>query len=147
MGDTYVISGLVQKRAEILGLAKDFEKRAKKLRADLHHIDAALRLFSSELDPETIKAIRPSKPRSGLFEQGEMSRRCREAIRKAAPEPVTTDSIVRQAMTDKGLDPQDEATRKDLTLRFLWSMQRMNVAGTIGKIGSGMNAVWMLPKQ
>lgn len=145
MSHSPVIHGLVAKRAEVSGIIADLEERMRQERANLAHVDATIRLFDPEMNPRGIKPIRPAKGRSGLFANGEISRRCRDAIRKASPEPVSAELVVRQAMTDKGLDPEDKVVRQDMIRRFLWAMHRMQVAGIIGKVGNGMGARWTLP--
>lgn len=140
-----LVHGLITKRAEVSGIIADLEERMRQERANLAHIDATLLLFDPDLKPKTIRPVRPAKGRSGLFANGEISRRCREAIRKAAPEPVSAELVVRQAMTDKGLDPEDKALRQDMLRRFLWAMHRMHVAGIVGKTGNGLGARWTAP--
>ena len=60
MGDIILISGLTAKRAELSGVIADLEKRIAQHRADLVHIDAVLRLYAPEVEPEAIapKAVR-----------------------------------------------------------------------------------------
>jgi hypothetical protein len=142
MSPSPVIHGLIAKRAEISGIIADLEEQMRQERASLAHIDATIQLFDPDMNPKAIRPVRPAKGRSGLFANGEISRRCREAIRKAAPDPVSAESVVRQAMTDKGLDPEDKVIRQDMIRRFLWAMHRMQVAGIIGKVGMGMGARW-----
>jgi len=103
MENSVIISGLIEKRSEVSGLIADLEERLRQHRADLAHIDATLRLFDPEIKVGAIRAKQPARQRSGLFANGEISRR--EPIRRADGKPVTAEDIVRQAMTDKGLDP------------------------------------------
>ena len=94
-----------------------------------------------------IAAIRsklPAKMRSGLFANGEISRRIREALRDAT-EPVAARAIVASAMTDKGLSPDDKPLRIGLTRSFLWALHRMHVSGAVRKEGHGLGARWGLP--
>ena len=143
MAQSIVIHALTAKRAEVSGIIADLEERIRQSRADLAHIDATLRLFDPEIKVSAIRAKQPAKERSGLFANGEISKRCREAIRRADGESVAAEDIVRQAMTDKGLDPEDGTIRRDLTRRFLWALHRMNVAGIISKVGHGLGARWV----
>ena len=62
MADTFVISGLRAKRAELDGELREAEKRAIVLRADLDAIDRALLVFDPFAKP---KAIKPKQVRSG----------------------------------------------------------------------------------
>src|ERR1700722_8836435 len=110
MSHSPVVHGLITKRAEVSGVIADLEEQMRQERANLAHIDATIRLFDPDMNPKAIRPVRPAKGRSGLFANGEISRRCREA----APEPVSAESVVRQALTDKGLDPEDKALRQDM---------------------------------
>lgn len=54
MGDTYLISGLTAKRAEVSGIVAELEKRIAQHRADIVHIDAILRLCAPDVVPKEI---------------------------------------------------------------------------------------------
>lgn len=144
MGDTFVISGLTAKRAELLGLALSFEAKARQARADLVHIDAALRLFDPNIDPAEIRGKHPSQGRSHWFENGEMSRLCREALRTAA-EPLSAETIVRQIAETRGMDMDDNRLRSRLITRFLQTLHRMAKGGHVARIGKGNGVLWTLP--
>jgi len=53
MAESHVVSALVNKRAEIAGMIARTEQLGQ-FRADLVHLDAALRLFAPGLEPKTI---------------------------------------------------------------------------------------------
>jgi hypothetical protein len=59
MGDTYLISSLTAKRAEVSGIIADLEKPIAQHRANLVHIDAVLRLCVPDVVAEEI-APKPS---------------------------------------------------------------------------------------
>ena len=143
MENQFVISGLTAKRAEVSGIIADLEERTRQARADLAHIDATLRLFDPDVNIGAIRSKQPAKSRSGLFANGEISRRIREALRDAT-EPVVAGAIVASAMTDKGLSPDDKPMRIALTRSFLWALHRMHVSGTVRKEGHGLGARWGL---
>ena len=143
MGDTFVISGLIQKRAEILGLAIDLENRAKHMRADLVHIDAAILLFDPDANLSAIKARQP--PLAGTsFAPGEKARRIREALR-VATEPLSADDIVGPLMVEKGLDPANAKLRGRLIQAVLNTLGNMRARGHVQKIGHGFGARWTAP--
>ncbi len=54
MAEAHVISALRAKRAEVSGHIHDLEKRIHTWRARLAHLDAAIRIFSPETDPDAI---------------------------------------------------------------------------------------------
>jgi hypothetical protein len=144
MGDTFVISGLTAKRAELLGLALSFEAQARQARADLVHVDAALRLFDPNIDLTGIRGKHPSQGRSQWFENGEMSRLCREPLRNAA-EPLSAETMVRQIATARGMDMDDNRLRSRLITRFLQTLHRMAKGGDVERIGKGNGVLWTLP--
>lgn len=57
------MSPLRAKRAEMAGEIDAAERRADQLRADLIHIDAVLRLFDPDAEPEGIPAKRVQRSR------------------------------------------------------------------------------------
>jgi hypothetical protein len=145
MAQSPVIYALVAKRGEVSGRIAELEELTRQARADLAHIDATILMFDPEITPAAIRAKAPVKGRSGYFANGEISKRCREAIRLACGEPVSAESIVRQAMSDKGLDPGDVKLRRDMIRRFLWALRRMQVTGAVVRIGRGLGARWGAP--
>jgi hypothetical protein len=128
MTDPLVISILRQKRAEVAGIIASLEKEIHARRADLAHVDATLRLFAPGLAVDGIKPKLPAAPRSQHFDQGELSERCRVALRDAA-EPVDVEDIARVAMREKGIDPEDRRVRADFTKRLRWPLERMQASG------------------
>ena len=102
MAETHVISALRAKRAEISGYIHDLEKRAKTWRARLAHIDATIKIFSPETDPEAIPPRRTYR-RSNYYKRGELSRLCLDELRKADGQPINTAAIVTGLIRAKGL--------------------------------------------
>jgi hypothetical protein len=143
MAQSIIVHALIEKRSEVGGIIADLEERTRQARADLAHIDATLRLFDPDAIPQQIRNKRPAHQRSGLFANGEISRRVREALRDAQG-PIATESIVRQAIADKGLDAEDKPARQAMIRSFLWALHRMQVAGTVRRVGRGLGARWVL---
>jgi hypothetical protein len=83
MAQSPIVYVLAEKRAEIAGLIIDLDRRTRQARADLVHVDATLHLFDPGIRPRSIKAERPASQRLGYLQPGEISQRCREAIRDA----------------------------------------------------------------
>jgi hypothetical protein len=70
------------------------------------HIDATIRLFVPELNPDTIPPKRPIGARA-LLRQGELSRRVLDTYARRMDGPLARAAIARSIMTDKGF-PIDE---------------------------------------
>lgn len=143
MGETFVISGLIAKRAELAGVLVDLEDRAALVRQDLIHLDSVIRMFAPERDPAGIKpkAI-PRKSR--YFAMGEVSQRIREALRDARGEPLAAEDIAMQAMRDKGLDTTDTRLAADFKKRIHWTLKRLASEGKVERVGAGLGVRWRL---
>ena len=141
MGDTFIISGLREKRSAVAGQIVDMRAQIDKLQADLFHIDQVLRLYGEE--PEDIPTKGRMPVRSAFFGRNEISRRCYEMIREKGA--IKADDVTVKAMQDKGLDPEtDKKQRKDFTSRILVTLHDMRKAGTVEKIGEARNVRWKL---
>jgi hypothetical protein len=116
------IAGLVAKRAELAGEIDSAEATLSQLRADLLHIDAAIRI----LDPSyKTDAIRPKKKRKGAdwFGNGELLRLILETLRKAG-EPLTSKEVALAVMERKGFDTTDETTVRLVEKRVFAGLHR-----------------------
>lgn len=138
MGDTFIISGLTSKRAELSGIIADLEKRIGQHRADLVHIDAVLRLYG-EAEPEGIapKAVRK---RNDWFKPGELARMVLDILRVASA-PMTGKEIAAQVMQRRGLDPADARTAH-LVGKLVHNAVSRQAADLVERVGEGQVAVW-----
>ena len=85
MTNSFCLSGLIEKRAELAGDIRLAEERLEQLRSDILHLDATIRI----MDPAyQVDAIVPKvrRPRREWFGNGELLRLILETLRKA-PEP------------------------------------------------------------
>ena len=57
-GKDHVVSSLIEKHRELAGIIDQMQSQLDQYRADLTHIDAALRLLATDLDPATIRPKR-----------------------------------------------------------------------------------------
>jgi hypothetical protein len=87
-GNDHAVSRLIAKRAELAGMIVHLEQELDQCRADLMHIDGALRVLRTDLDPETIPPRR-RYTRPQYFGRNELSRLCMDTLRQASSEPLT----------------------------------------------------------
>jgi hypothetical protein len=127
------VNALRNKRAEIAGMIAMYEREVDRLRAELVHVDATLRLFDPGTDPADIAALRRFPRRTEYFARGEVTKRVYDALR-AAPE-IRAQDIADQAMRDKGMPETDRAQRREFVNRFLNVMGDMKRRGKLVKIG------------
>ncbi|MBV9203701.1 MAG: hypothetical protein JOY83_28970 [Alphaproteobacteria bacterium] len=141
MGDTYVISGLREKRSAIAGQIVEFRLQLDRLQADLFHVDMVLRLYGEE--PQDIPTKGRIPVRSAFFGRNEITRRCYDLLREKGT--IAADDVTVRAMREKGLDPEaDRKQRRDFTRRILVSLHDLKRAGAVEKIGGGRGVRWKL---
>lgn len=134
------VAALQRKRAEIAGLIVDIEKRLVAHRADLVHIDNALRLMNSPIAGDEIPARRPRPRNTGYFVHGELSRRIYEALRER--ETVSAAELADLALADKRIE--DAGVRATFVARFLVRLDQMALRGHVARIGGGRGVRWRL---
>jgi hypothetical protein len=134
------VAALQRKRAEIAGLIADMEKRLAEHRADLVHIDNALRLMNSPIPGDAVPARKPRPRNRGYFAHGELSRRIYETLRER--ETVSGAELADIALAAKGID--DRSIRATFVARFLVRLDQMATRGDVERIGSGNGVRWRL---
>jgi hypothetical protein len=141
MGDTFVISGLREKRSALAGQIVELHRQLDKLQADIFHLDMVLRLYGEE--PQDIPTKGRVPVRSAFFGRNEITRRCYDLLREKGS--IIADDVTVRAMREKGLDPEtDRKQRADFTRRILVSLHDLRKAGTVEKIGAGRGVRWKL---
>jgi hypothetical protein len=139
MGDTFVISGLREKRSSDAGRIIELRCEVDQLEADLFHLDAVLRMY--EVDPADITTKGRVPKRSAYFARNEITRRIYEALRTQGT--VSAVEIAAQAMRDKGLDPEaDRKLRTNFAQRFLTSLHDLRKIGRVKCVGAGKGVWW-----
>jgi hypothetical protein len=142
MAESHVVSALVNKRAEIAGMIARTEQQLGQFRADLVHLDAALRLFAPGLEPKTIPA-KKIRQADLWFAQGELSRRVLDALRRAG-EPIRAPDLVRAVMIDKGLDPGDRPSFARVQWKIRDTLKHLNKRGLLAPDGVGHGVLWRI---
>jgi hypothetical protein len=111
MGDTFVLSGLKRKRAEIAGQVAYLKKQIRRHQATLAHLDASIKLWAPDTRPDRIPNRRVYV-RNRVFKPGEMPRLALDVLRTAT-EPMTTAEIGVAMIARKGV-----ATEEPNLVRF-----------------------------
>jgi hypothetical protein len=143
MGESFAIAGLRRKRSRIAGEIEKAEHALARLRDDLANVDAVLRLFSPQTNPELIAAIRPCSHRSLFFKRGEQPRLCLSALREAG-KPMPTRRVADYAMAAKGLDQAERREQAIIVTQVRQCLLRLERHGRIRKIMTGPDAWWEL---
>jgi hypothetical protein len=144
MGDTFIISGLKERRSAIAGEIADLFKQLDRLQAALVHIDGVLTLYG--LEPSEIPTKGRMPVRSTYFGRNEITRRCRDMLRQKGT--IRADDVAVQAMLDKRLDPEkNRRIRTDFIRRILVSLHDLRKADQIEKVGHGRGVKWIAKEQ
>jgi hypothetical protein len=134
------VAALQRKRAEIAGIIRELEKRLTAYRADLVHIDNALRILNSPIVGDMIPARKPRPRNTGYFAHGELSKRIYSALRTR--ESVSAAELADIALAEKGIE--DARVRATFIARFLVRLDQMVARGHIARIGGGQGVRWKL---
>lgn len=145
MAEPHVVSALRAKRSELAGLILQREREVDQLRADLMHLDAALRIFAPDVVPGDIPPKAAFPKRSAYFQRGELTRRIFDGLRERGS--VSTGELTAEAMQDKGITRADKAIRTDFARRFIVALQKMKREARVEKAGIGRGVRWKLAPQ
>ena len=145
IGGNHTVWGLKRKRAEIAGIIADHDRKLKHWRAVLVHIDATLRVFDGEIDPNTIKPKR-SHHRTQYLPGAELVRYAMDQLRLADGAPIACKAIVDAAIAAHGI-PDRPVTRLSLMDRLGRWLKEKAEAGEIVKHGPTHDAKWSVPPE
>jgi hypothetical protein len=141
MGDSFVISGLRAKRARLAGEIIQAQEIVATRTKELLALDAVIRLFTPDTNPEMIPPIRPST-RGLFFQYRELGRLCLSMMRRAG-KPVTLEWIADAVIAAKGL-PEDRHLRKHVTDTVRQSLMRQVQKGRVRRILEEPDQWWEL---
>jgi hypothetical protein len=143
MADTFAIYSLRRKRAHLAGEIEQAMRLVAKKRETLATLDAVIRLFEPESNPDLIAAIRPvSARRCAFFRHGEMPRLCLVALREAG-KPVPCRYVAEYAMQAKGLNVSGKV-REEITENIRQALARLAAKGFVRKIVEWPETWWEL---
>ena len=91
MVELHVMHALRNKRAELAGTLIQLEQQLVRQRADLTHLDATMRLFDPDIQPNEIPSKQQRRPHSAWFRHGECLRLIYDELRDA-PQPMSNGS-------------------------------------------------------
>jgi hypothetical protein len=140
MAEIRTVTTLRTKRDEIVHSIRLYERQLEQARADLAHINAAIRLFEASGNakdmPRYVDVHR-------LFKRREPIELCKAAL---ANGPMTTKELVQYLMKVKGLDGGDKVLAKALGNRLIHSLRTQAQRGLIAFDGKRHGvSVWRIP--
>jgi hypothetical protein len=137
------VNALRNKRSEVVGDIAMHAREIEKLRAQLIHLDATLRLFDPNTDPEMIEGRPRSPRRSEYFEKGELVHRVYVGLRESDA-TISAEELTKVALADKGIPLTDRVTHRLFMCKFTPALADLRRRGIIEKIGHGRGVRWKL---
>lgn len=141
-GNDIAVSRLLAKRTELARIVAVLQKELDQYRADLAHIDGALRVLRANADPSAVQLGRRYK-KTQYFGHNELSRLCMDTLRLAAG-PLTAEEITIRIMTAKSLDARDASLRAAVRVQVGSVLKRLNRKLIATPSGKGIGATWRL---
>lgn len=133
---TFALSELFDKRAELAGQIIQLEKQVRQLRADLAHVEAAIRIIrpGTEL-PKIVPKRVEFRPR--YFKRGALTRLILDYLRDHPGKPVAIADIMPDAVGERTLN---SAEYKTVEVCVYQAMHKLAVRGTVQQDGNGAKA-------
>jgi hypothetical protein len=122
MAEPHVIGVLRNKRSELDGMLRQLEKQLAQQRANLAHVDATMRLFDPDIQPNDIPP-KQQRARNAWFRPGECLRLIYDELREAT-QPVTTRELSERIMRVKAIPAADDQRRERVQKTLLGSLNR-----------------------
>jgi hypothetical protein len=140
--DPHAVSALRNKRAALAGEIAMHTAEIARLRGELVHMDAVLRLFDPDTDPDDVPALRRWPRKTDWFARGEIAQRVYEALRTQGA--VSPTQFTDDAIKAKGWDGMSGKARRDIIARFSSILYTMTRRGQLVKVGRGQGVKWTL---
>ena len=134
------VTALRNKRAAITGEIAMHEREIDRLRADLVHLDATMRLFDPNVRPKDIRP-RQQRTHNAWFRHGECLRLIYDELREAT-QPVTTRELAERIMRVKAIPAADDHRRELVQKTLLASLNRAKE--TIARVETAGVVSWRL---
>lgn len=134
----HAISGLLSKRADLLGEAEAIRDRLAAIKNDIDALDRTLSVLGYDGD---LDVMMPRQKRHVLFGRGELTRQVLDILRRERM-PLTSRQIAQEIVSQSGMDARDRKMIGDLTKR-VGKACRQYPEGTIRRASDAIgNVVW-----
>jgi hypothetical protein len=142
MGTPYqnTISGLLQKRAELMGEAMKLRESLAVVGNNIEALDRTLETLGYRGD---LKTVVTRGNRVVFFHRNELRRFCLDELRKAT-EPISARDLAEKIITLEGKDPRDRRLRNDMVKRIGKSLKLLREQGAAHSRRDGLgHFVWL----
>ena len=144
MADSHVITALARKYAQLMDRLRIAQADVEKLRLDIGHVEATIRLFRAEYDMGAIpvKRLRRSAP---WLRKGQYGRNAIEILREF-DRPMEAREVALEMMRRRGITDQDEESVKCITNAVRAALKRFTRDGALKVHTDGFPQRWSLIK-
>lgn len=129
MADPHVVTALCEKYARMSGELRSLNRYVEKLRRDIAHVEATIRLFKRDWQRDHTVPIKPGKP-SRWGGRGQGLRLATDVLREAG-EPLTAREIASRALAKRGIELPDSRTLTAVADSLARSLERRLGQGVI----------------
>lgn len=141
MAEPQIVNTLRTKRKEIERYISGMERRINAARIDLAHVNATLRLFEINGEPQEFPA---HMGLARIFKYGEVFQLCRVALAEA-PDCMDTRELAYAVAKAKGLDYEDRVLLSSLALSIVNALRRQERRGGVRGLGKRKGVrVWTI---
>lgn len=131
---TYTLAELFDKRNELAGLILQTEKRSRELRADLAHIEAAIRILRPGAKlPKIVPKRVEYRPR--YFKRGQLTRLLLDYIREHGGEPITVEAVMPLVIGERQLTAAERASVATTVHQALRKIEKRGIVERLPYIG------------
>lgn len=139
MAEPNIVLTLQRKRDEIERAIAAYEKKIEQARIDLASVNATLRLFKQDADPESRVYLDTLR----LFKRGELVAICKKVL--AEEGTLDTRELATRVIRARGLDVSDRVLRTSITYRIVQAMRLQAKRGKVATPNKRGNVrVWTL---
>ena len=134
----HTISGLLTKRADLLGEAEVIRDRLAAIKNDIDALDRTLSVLNYDGD---LDAQMPRAKRHVIFGRGELTKQVFAVLRRS-DKPMTSREIAQEVVSDSGMDARDRKFVSDLTKRVGKACRQCKDGVIIKATDARGNVVW-----
>ena len=134
-----IISGLLDKKKEILGSIEGYELLIKKARLNLSVLDQTIALFD-----ESYTKTSTRKMSHRYFETGEAKKLILDVL-KSSDVPLKTNEIALRVAETKGISLDNEAQQQNFQKTIISSLSTIETSGLVERLGrEGLVLIWRI---
>lgn len=139
MSTNPIISGLFDKKKEILDSIEGYEALIKKARLNLSVLDQTIALFD-----ESYTKTSTRKMSHRYFETGEAKKLILDVL-KSSDVPLKTNEIALRVAETKGISLDNEAQQQNFQKTIIASLSTIETSGLVERLGrEGLVLIWRI---